>query len=176
MRPGSLPASSPSRPETLAAMTPSPEAARSESLLRIERELGSLIHRVRRRTVRNAAAVHPDLLPAAFPVLMFVVDHDGVRAADVVDHFGVDKGSVSRHVVHLQELGLVSRACDPEDRRAQTIVATGEGRARVAAARAARREEIAGQLSDWTAADLGALADALARYNAALTTNEPSQP
>ncbi|GAB2744537.1 MarR family winged helix-turn-helix transcriptional regulator [Nocardioides pakistanensis] len=157
-------------------MTPSPEAARSESLLRIERELGSLIHRVRRRTVRNAAAVHPDLLPAAFPVLMFVVDHDGVRAADVVDHFGVDKGSVSRHVVHLQELGLVSRACDPEDRRAQTIVATGEGRARVAAARAARREEIAGQLSDWTAADLGALADALARYNAALTANEPSQP
>ena len=141
---------------------------KDESLLQIERELGVLIHRVRRRTVQVASTVHPDLQPAALPVLLFVLDHDGVRASDVVEHFGIDKGAVSRHVVHLESLGLLTRACDPEDRRAQTIVATDEGRSRVEAVRAARREVVAGRLEDWTETDLQQLADGLARYNASI--------
>ena len=143
-------------------------ARKDESLLQIERELGVLIHRVRRRTVLVASTVHPDLQPAALPVLLFVLDHDGVRASDVVEHFGIDKGAVSRHVVHLEALGLLTRACDPQDRRAQTIVATDEGRTRVEAVRAARREVVAGRLADWTASDLEHLADGLARYNASI--------
>lgn len=145
--------------------------------MRIERELGVLIHRIRRRTVHNAAAVHPELQPAAFPVLLFVVDHDGVRASEVVEHFGIDKGAVSRHVVHLEALGLVTRACDPDDRRAQTIVGTDLGRARVAAARAGRREVVAAQLADWSDGEVAALATGLARYNAAINAamGEPPQ-
>ncbi len=143
-------------------------APKDEALLQVEQELGVLIHRVRRRTVQVASAVHPELQPAALPVLLLVVDHDGLRASDVVEHFGIDKGAVSRHVVHLESLGLLTRACDPQDRRAQTIVATDEGRRRVAAIRVARREVVAGRLADWTAADLQQLADGLARYNASI--------
>jgi DNA-binding MarR family transcriptional regulator len=141
---------------------------KAESLRLIERELGVLLHRVRRRTVMSAAAVHSHLQPAAFPVLLFVVDHEGVHAADVVEHFGIDKGAVSRHVAHLETLGLLTRACDPGDRRAQTIVPTELARDRVDAVRAARREVVAGQLADWSAEDLAGLATLLGRYNSSL--------
>lgn len=146
---------------------PSPRA-KSESLRRIERELGVLIHRVRRRTVLSAPAVHVDLQPAAMPVLVFVVDHQGVRASEVVDHFGIDKGAVSRHVTHLESLGLITRAGDPDDGRAQILVATDLGRDRITALRAERRRVVAGRLADWTADDLAELAALLARYNASL--------
>ena len=141
---------------------------KTESLLRIERELGVLLHRVRRRTAQYAPAVHPELQPAALSVLLFVVDREGARASEVVEHFGIDKGAVSRHVVHLESLGLVSRSCDPEDRRAQTLVPTDLARERVGSLRAARRRDVAGRLTDWSAEDLAALAEQLARYNASL--------
>lgn len=148
----------------------------SESLLRIERELGVLIHRWRRRAVHSAAAVHPELQPAALPVLLFVVDHEGVRASDVVEHFGIDKGAISRHVGHLEALGLITRACDPQDRRAHTLVATEQGRTGVEEVRAERRRVVAGRLSDWSAADLAALADQLGRYNASIEPPPADQP
>lgn len=141
---------------------------KSETLLRIERELGLLVHRIRRRTVHYASAVHPDLLPAAMPVLVFVVDNQGVRASDIVDHFGIDKGGVSRHVAHLEALGLLTRACDPADGRAQTLVATATGRERIDAIRRARREVVAGRLESWSTSDLEAFADQLNRYNTSL--------
>lgn len=137
-------------------------------MLQIERELGVLIHRVRRRTAHSAPAVHPDLQPAALPVLLYVVDRGPVRATDVVDHFGIDKGAVSRHVAHLESLGLVARACDPGDRRAQTIAPTELALQRVVEVRAARRQDTAGRLAGWSATDLRALADGLARYNASI--------
>lgn len=141
---------------------------KTESMLRIERELGVLIHRWRRRVVHHAAAVHPELQPAAFPVLVFVADNEAVRASDVVEHFGIDKGAVSRHVVHLESLGLLTRSCDPVDRRAQTLAPTDLARERVEAVRAERRKDVAGRLAGWSADDLAGLADQLGRYNASL--------
>jgi len=146
----------------------SSRASKSESLLCIERELGVLLHRVRRRTTQVAPEVHPDLQPAALPVLMYVVDHEGARASDVVEHFGIDKGAVSRHVVHLESLALLDRSCDPGDRRAQALVPTARARERIRAVRAERRSDVAGRLADWSAEDLAALADQLGRYNASL--------
>lgn len=155
--------------------TPTARTTKAESLRRIERELGVLVHRVRRRIARIAGAVHPDLQPAAFPVLLLVVDQEHVHASDVVEHFGIDKGAVSRHVVHLESLGLLTRACDPDDRRAQTIVATELGRARVEAVRAARRKVVAGRLADWSGEDLTDLADLLARYNSSLESSDTDE-
>ncbi|MGH3369318.1 MAG: MarR family winged helix-turn-helix transcriptional regulator, partial [Nocardioidaceae bacterium] len=77
-------------------------------------------------------------------------------------------GAVSRPVGHLEGLGLLSRTCDPADRRAQILVATTSGRERVERLRAERRGVVAGRLADWSVADLAALAHHLGRYNAAL--------
>lgn len=141
---------------------------KAESLLSIERELGVLLHRLRRRRVQFAPKVHPELQPAALPVLLFVIDHEGLRASDIVDHFGIDKGAVSRHVSHLESLGLISRTNDAADRRAQILVTTPLGRERVEQLREERRQVVAGRLADWAADDLAALARHLRRYNSSL--------
>lgn len=141
---------------------------KAESLLSIERELGVLLHRLRRRRVQFAPKVHPELQPAALPVLLFVIDHEGLRASDIVDHFGIDKGAVSRHVSHLESLGLISRTNDEADRRAQILVTTPLGRERVEQLREERRQVVAGRLADWAADDLAALARHLRRYNSSL--------
>lgn len=146
----------------------SSKPTKSDSRLRIEQELGVLLHRVRRRMTESAAAVHPELQPAALSVLLFVSEHEGAHASDVVEHFGVDKGGVSRNVVHLEALGLLERTCDPGDRRAQLLVPTELARERLRAVRAERRRRDSGRLADWTAEELDALADQLSRYNASL--------
>lgn len=146
----------------------SPRPGKMDSQLRIERELGVLLHRVRRRTTEGASAVHPDLQPAALPVLLFVAEHETPRAQDVAEHFGIDKGTVSRHVAHLEALGLLSRSCDPEDRRAQILVPTELARERLEAGRERRRRDVAGRLAEWSAEELATFADRLARYNRSL--------
>jgi DNA-binding MarR family transcriptional regulator len=138
------------------------------SLQSIEREIGVLLHRVRRTTLENARTIHPDLQPAGYSILLFVIDRDGTRASDIVDHFGIDKGAVSRQVAHLERLGLVERSSDPHDRRAHTLVASSVGVERVRALREQRRSVFAGRLSAWTAADLSEFAEQLRRYNASL--------
>lgn len=140
----------------------------AEPVREIERELLVLIRRVRRTSVENARRVHPELPPAAYPVLLYVADHGPTRASDVVDHLGTDKGAVSRQVAQLEQLGLVTRSCDPEDRRAQALVLTADGRARLDRLAAERRSEFARRLAAWSPEDLASFADQLSRYNATL--------
>ena len=146
-----------------------PSAASPVSQLRrIEREVTVLLHRVRRTSLENAHHIHPELQPAGYSVLLVVADREPVRASDVVEQLGVDKGAVSRSVAQLEQLGLVRRSCDPDDRRAQTLVVTDEGRERLDGLTARRRADVAGRLSAWTDAELAAFADQLGRYNATL--------
>jgi DNA-binding MarR family transcriptional regulator len=143
-------------------------ATKEEAVHAIEREVMVLLHRVRRTSLENARLVHPDLQPAAYSVLFFVVDNEPTCASDVVERLGVDKGSVSRQVAHLEKLGLVRRSCDPSDRRVQTLALTIEGKSRVAAVAEQRRSEFEERLSTWSVENLAQFAERLARYNASL--------
>ena len=141
----------------------------AQALHRIQQEVLVLHHRVRRTAVDHARRIHPDLQPAAFALLVVVADQEPVRAADLVDLTGVDKGAVSRHVVHLEQLGLVRRSCDPDDRRAQRVVVTPEGRTRLATLEAETRSMFAARLSAWSGVELAGFAERLARYNESLS-------
>ena len=143
-------------------------SSKADSLRSIERELGVLLRRVRRKTAVNARTIHPDLQPTAYSILLHVVEQGPGRAAQIVDDLGIDKGAVSRQVAHLENLGLVARSTDPADGRAQRIEATALGHRRIAALRQERRSDFAGRLSGWSADDLTELAERLARYNASL--------
>jgi DNA-binding MarR family transcriptional regulator len=140
----------------------------AQALQDVERELVALLHRVRRAAIGNAAAIHSDLQASSYPVLLYVVDHGRTRAADIVDHLGLDKGAVSRHVGHLESLGLVERATDPDDRRAWVLKPSALARRRVTSLRKKRRARFADKLSSWTDEELAGLAAQLARYNASL--------
>jgi DNA-binding MarR family transcriptional regulator len=82
-----------------------------------------------------------------------------------VARLGLDKSTVSRQVANLVDLGLVDRAADPVDGRAQVLTPSAEGSARLARIREARRARWEADLNDWPAADVAALGELLGRLN-----------
>lgn len=141
---------------------------KSESLWDVEREVRTVVHRVRRTSIANAELIDPDLPATAYAVLLFIFDNGLVRPHQLVESLGVDKATISRQITQLENLELVTRNWDPSDRRAQMVTLTPEGQSRVSAVTQQRRAEFMDRLSDWSSKDLTLLATALSRYNAAL--------
>jgi DNA-binding MarR family transcriptional regulator len=143
---------------------------RYEQLRRLEGEVGVLIRRIRRVIGERARAVHEDLQPAAYLLLGWLVDEGPVRASAIAESFAIDKGAISRQLQHLQDLGLVTRTPDPDDGRATLVAASEDAVRRMEDVAEFRRTWLDEQLGDWTARDLDAFIDALARYNEALSS------
>ncbi|MBM7518445.1 MarR family winged helix-turn-helix transcriptional regulator [Nocardioides nitrophenolicus] len=141
---------------------------RGDALKDLEAEVGVLIRRVRRVIGERARAVHPDLLPASYLMLSYVLENGPLRASAMCAVFDIDKGAISRQVQHLIDLGLVDRAPDPEDGRATLLSVSEEGARRMEAVAAERREQLAERLGDWNVAELQEFAVSLRRYNDAL--------
>ena len=108
-------------------MTDKPPATVStpnQAIENLEQELSVLWRRARAASQRVARAVHPDLEPAAYGLLVLLQRRGPLRLTDVAAAIGVGKPSVSRQIVMLESLGLVQKQADPEDGRAQTISLT----------------------------------------------------
>jgi DNA-binding MarR family transcriptional regulator len=136
-----------------------------EAFVRLEREIALLLRRSRAISARLAGELHPDLDGAAYGLLALLEDTGPLRASDLVARLGLDKSTVSRQVASLVDLGLVVRAPDPDDGRAQVLSPSDEGSARLARIRAARRARWEADLADWPPADVAQLAELLARLN-----------
>ena len=139
-----------------------------DELAALEHEFSLLLRRARSRAGELSRQVHPELDGSAYVLLSHVAGTDGLRAADLAALFGVDKGAISRQVARLEQVGLVERRADPTDGRALLLVATDEGRQRIATATASRRARFRARLADWPASDVAQLAGLLARLNADL--------
>ncbi len=146
-------------------MTP---MSRVDTLRNIEHEVGVLIRRVRRVIHERARAVHPDLLPASYLLLAHLVESGPCRPSAVAELFGVDKGSISRQVRQLVDLGLVDRTRDPEDGRATLLAPPADAVARADEVARQRRLRLDDRLGDWSDEELAGFVAALARYNASL--------
>jgi DNA-binding MarR family transcriptional regulator len=131
----------------------------------VERELAVLLRRARAWNRDVATEVHPDLQPTAYALLSRVDELGSVRASDLCDYFGIDKGAVSRQLALLERVGLVARQPDPDDGRAQRVAITDEGRKRLEHARGGRRRVVREQLSRWPNDDVADFARLLARFN-----------
>lgn len=79
---------------------------------------------------RTAEAGFDDLRPRHGAVLAYL-DEDGVRLADLARLAGRNKQTIAAIVDELENLGYVSRADDPADRRAKLILPTERGRRRM---------------------------------------------
>lgn len=142
--------------------------ARDGYLDQLEQQLGRLTRRARRVVADRAAAVHPDLQPAAYLMLALLTDRGTLRPSEVAEFFDIDKGSISRQVHQLVELGLVAKTRDPEDGRALVLEMTADGARRMEAMHAQRRVRYSERLEAWSDEDLRTLAELLTRYNASL--------
>jgi DNA-binding MarR family transcriptional regulator len=136
-----------------------------EAFVAMEREIGLLLRRSRAISARLAGELHPDLDGAAYGLLALLQDAGPLRASDLVARLGLDKSTVSRQVASLVALGLVDRAADPGDGRAQVLTPSDEGAARLSRIREARRARWEEDLSDWPDEDVARLAELLARLN-----------
>ncbi|MBB5128008.1 MarR family winged helix-turn-helix transcriptional regulator [Streptomyces griseoloalbus] len=133
--------------------------------LDLERELTVLLRRARASQGEMARAVHPELEPSAYGLLVRLDECGGQRATELAAYIGVGKATMSRQLSALEQLGLVAREPDPADGRAWLVALTQEGRDRVGRVREARRARYAGRLADWDPAEVGELARLLNQLN-----------
>jgi DNA-binding MarR family transcriptional regulator len=68
-----------------------------------------------------------DLSLTQLRVLAILRDHEP-RMAELADHLGLDRSSISGLVDRAEGRGLVERFADPDDRRASRVRLTAEGR------------------------------------------------
>lgn len=136
-----------------------------EAFVRVEREIGLLLRRSRAISARLARELHPDLDGAAYGLLALLQDAGPLRASELVLRLGLDKSTVSRQLASLVDLGLVDRAPDPDDGRAQVLTPSAEGAARLARIREARRARWEADMADWPQDDVVRLGELLGRLN-----------
>jgi len=140
-------------------------ATADDSTDALERELTVLFRRGRAASAELARAVHPDLEPAAYGLLVRLAEAEPARATELAAWFGVGKATMSRQVRALERLGLVTREPDPADGRAYLMRLTQEGRDRFGRVRVARRANYLRQLAAWDRAEIAELARLLHRLN-----------
>ena len=140
----------------------------------VERELAVLLRRARAWNRDLATEVHRDLQPTAYALLSRIEEQVSLRASDLSDYFGIDKGADQPPGGAAGALGLVRREPDPDDGRAQRLVVTEEGRKRMTRARerpSPRRPRAAGPLAGVRRRDLRRAAGAVQRADGCASTS-----
>ncbi|HVB27310.1 MAG TPA: MarR family transcriptional regulator [Mycobacteriales bacterium] len=105
---------------------------------------------------------------AGLAVLGALCESGALRLSEVASRLGLDVSTVSRQVRALEDRGWLTRAPDPDDRRAARLAVSDPGRAVLRAVRAARCDLLDNALQDWTDRDLAQLTDLLTRLSDAL--------
>jgi len=139
---------------------------RLDAIRSVEGEFMNMLGRFRHLVARRADRLSPGLLPGSYKVFTSIVKSGPVTATEVAEQMMLDKAQLSRSVAALERLGLVTRAPDPEDRRAQLLEATPEGLAKFEAIRDDPTERtMRDQLADWDIEDITRLATLLHALN-----------
>jgi DNA-binding MarR family transcriptional regulator len=134
----------------------------------LEHEIGRLLQRIRRGISERAVQVHPALNATSYTLLGTLAELGPRRAAELAELFAMDKGTVSRVVHQLLELGLIERTPDPEDGRASILSVTEAAQARLEHMHELRRELFGDRLSDWALEEIEHLTTQLGRFNVAV--------
>lgn len=147
----------------------------SEPWNQVVDELRSLIRLGRQLALRYGEA-YEGLQSATMGILALLVRHGGLRLTTVAERQFIDTSVASRQVTELVERGLVERVPDPQDARANLLVATEQGRVLASRARQRQRHLAEQALAAWSDTELRSLAENLARLNGDLRARFGNPP
>lgn len=125
-----------------------------------------LVHLTRQLTMGDR---HSDGLPslAQHSFLAFIGRHDGCRATEISEVFGVNRSTISRQVRGCIAEGWVS--ADPGSvRQGNPLHLTAAGSKYLEAANARRLDQVASRLHDWTEVEIADFARALHRFRTSI--------
>jgi DNA-binding MarR family transcriptional regulator len=145
-------------------------ADRDAALMAVEQAFTALSRRATlpRLRMRLVAQVGAPIEPGLYPLLRRVGQWGPIRTSDLAARIGLDVSTVSRQLAGLEKAGLVSRASDPDDKRAALIHLSGEGKRVVTKIQRARREVMGEALAEWPIDDVERLAELLEQFADAL--------
>lgn len=134
--------------------------------LDVDYELTRFVRRVRARALRTLGEIHPRLDYGNFTFLLAICDAaDGIRGSELAEELGVHKSTASRAVAALEKYGLITRVPDPEDGRAQLLVARPDAQRAVEEYRRKGHERLLEIFDDWESEDISTFARSLVRLN-----------
>jgi|SRR5215208_1914329 DNA-binding MarR family transcriptional regulator len=123
---------------------------------------GRLRHAIARAARRLRQESGTDLSPALTGALATVERHGALTPSELAERERVQRPTVTRFICRLEELGLVTRAADPTDRRSALITITPAGRALLATVRTRKDAFLSERLEALSAADRATLERAAA--------------
>jgi DNA-binding MarR family transcriptional regulator len=105
-------------------VSPPPAVLDLDTAARLRASIGRLSRRLR-PTAAGAAA---GLTPTRISVLFTIARRGPIRLAELAEEEGLNPTMLSRVIADFADSGLVTRVCDPGDRRAALVEATTAGR------------------------------------------------
>jgi len=136
-----------------ATVTPKVDLLAGQLASRLELTFRTLGRRIYGPGARRASGVRPGLENSGVALLATLEAEDGLRPSDIAATLELDQSTVSRQLRQLADLGMISRRSDDDDGRASRIGLTEEGRAGLAAVRAARVAMLKEVFSSWEVQD-----------------------
>jgi DNA-binding MarR family transcriptional regulator len=133
----------------------------------IEQSFARLFLVVRATLREAAAALGPDVQPAAWTVLRHIVRTQPAQPGPIASATGMDKSAVSRQLKELRERGLITLEPSASDARAVLVRPTEEGSRRVAGVTEAWRRRFRELLGTWSEDELATFAVLLDRFTSA---------
>lgn len=89
---------------------------------------GKVSAAINRKLLRNFRDNELDITPEQWTVLLFLWERDGVSQQELCNATFKDKPSMTRLIDHMEKQGLVVRIASRDDRRANLIYLTRQGR------------------------------------------------
>ena len=132
----------------------------------IEQSFSQLFGLVKAAMREAAATLGPDVQPAAWVVLRWVLRNAPTQAAAIAAATGMDKSAVSRQLKDLRERGLVNAEQSATDARAMLISPTPEALRRVGLVRDEWSRRFRDILGTWSEDELSTFAVLLERFAA----------
>jgi len=134
-----------------------------EPVAALEAEMADLWRRSRARVRLLSRQVHPQLDPAAYPLVLLLAARGPLRMGDVGEALSLDKSTISRQVDSVVRLGLAERSPDPSDARARLVGLTADGQERVGRLQREQVDRWRASLATWSQGDVRQLTALLHR-------------